>query len=70
MPTKGLRKATNYWNRVAAWDDWEAQRLIAMQLGFLDLIDEHKPPKDASWRVMNKSIASLRNAIKQRQQQR
>lgn len=62
MP-KGLIKANNYYNRLAAWQDWNdlAKRMRAA--GHADLVEKYLPAKDAGWRKIDKAIAALKQAV-------
>lgn len=54
MPA-GLTKATNYYNRLAAWRDWEA---IAAR--HPEIAARFAPRPNAGWRTIDKAIAKLR----------
>jgi len=60
--SKGLNIATNYYNRIQAWRDWQR---LADQCDS-DLVDLYQPPEDAGWRTIDKQIAKLRFAQNRR----
>lgn len=58
-----LNKSTNYWNRVAAWNDWA----VAAATCDPDIAERFRPPKtNHPWR----RIDALRRAMVQAQQVR
>jgi hypothetical protein len=63
MMPRGLAKATNYYNRIAAWEDWERLDYQAETAGHKDLVERYAPPTDAGWRKIDKCIAALRSAL-------
>jgi len=64
MP-KGLGKATNYYNRLEAWRDWNVYAKKVEQAGRGDLVKKFTPPENAGWRKVDKAIAALREAFQQ-----
>lgn len=60
----GLLKASNYYNRQQAWQDWGRIAGQARRNGYDDLVDKYSPSSDAGWRRIDKAIYQLRNAIK------
>jgi hypothetical protein len=62
MP-KGFAKATNYYNRLEAWNDWRKLAAQATQAGFGELVTRHQPPEGAGWRRVDKHIARLKAAL-------
>ncbi len=59
MPA-GLNKATNYYNRLEAWRDWNALAKKIAVAGYGDLVLDNEPPAGAGWRKVDKCIAKLR----------
>jgi hypothetical protein len=64
MP-KGLAKATNYYNRLEAWRDWNKLATKVSNAGKSDLVEKYRPAEDAGWRKVDKAIAALREAFQQ-----
>lgn len=62
----GLIKATNYYNRIEAWRDWRMIYAQSCAIGMQMEADDLKPPLNSGWREIDKRIAKLRKAIKQR----
>lgn len=59
MP-KGLNIATNYYNRIEAWKDW--QRLARQ---YPELAKQFQPAQDAGWKTIDRQIAKLRAAAEE-----
>ena len=64
MPA-GLAKATNYYNRLEAWNDWKAMVKIAENRGLSEQASLLAPADDAGWRTIDKQIQKLRKLIKE-----
>lgn len=62
MP-RGLIKATAHYNNIEAWHDWESLAQEAIDSGFGELAEQHRPPIDAGWRKVDNYILSLRRAL-------
>jgi len=58
-----LIKASNYYNKLRAWRDWQTEAEQARQKGYGDLVDLHRPTGSAGWRTIDKAIQSLRKAF-------
>ena len=61
----GLTKATNYYQKIEAWRDWNALAKKIAAAGYGDLVLDNEPPAGAGWRKVDKYIASLRAAYQQ-----
>jgi rubrerythrin len=61
MP-RGLTKATNYYQKIEAWRDWNAMAKKIAHEGYGDLVLDNTPPDGAGWRTVDKFIARLRSA--------
>lgn len=59
MP-RGLIKATNYYNKIEAWNDWRNMAQRAMDADKADLVAKYEPKPDAGWRTIDKCKAKLR----------
>lgn len=53
-------RITNYYNRLAAWEDWAYVATCALQRGGLLLVLDCWPPEDASARLIDAAIATVR----------
>jgi hypothetical protein len=60
---RNLARIQNYYNRLAAWDDWRKLEQVALAAGQADLVERYQPPEDAGWRKIDKAIAALRQAL-------
>lgn len=58
MTTRGLIKATAYYNKIEAWKDW---RKLAGQ--HPELATQFQPPADAGWKRIDNATGKLRKAI-------
>lgn len=57
---RNLARINNYFNRLAAWDDWRALSAQAAVMGQEDVAKSLQPPPDASWRKIDKATKMLR----------
>lgn len=62
MP-KGLSRINNYYNRVAAINDFYKLAVFAVSVGCPDLAEKHLPPADAGHRTIDKHLAKLRGEL-------
>lgn len=53
MP-RGLKKATNYYNKIEAWQDWNRVAQQAQDAGKGELVEKYQPKPDAGWRTIDK----------------
>jgi hypothetical protein len=61
----GLKKATNYYQRIEAWKDWRALFEEAKKRGLFDQAILLYPPDTAGWRTIDKQIGKLRKIIEE-----
>lgn len=59
----GLIKATNYYNRIEAWKDWNGLTERVCEAGYFDLIEKYRPDKDVGWRKIDKATEALRYSV-------
>ena len=59
MP-RGLIRATNYYNKIEAWNDWRKMAQRAIDAGKAELAEKYQPKPDAGWRTIDKCIAKVR----------
>lgn len=62
---KNFARINNYYNRIEAIKDWNALVLKAYDTGHGDLATKYKPAPEAGWRLIDKSIESLRKALQE-----
>lgn len=58
MPA-GLKKATNYYNRIEAWNDWNRLAKQLQDAGMDALVEKYQPKPDAGWRTIDKQRHEL-----------
>lgn len=64
MP-RGLIKATNYYNKIEAWKDWNRLADQAVAAGKTELALKHRPPDNAGWRTIDKQRHKLEAELAQ-----
>jgi len=64
---RNFARINNYYNRIAAWDDWLKISLSAIEQGYGFLVNQYRPPERASWRTIDNRIAVLRAAVEKLQ---
>lgn len=57
---RNLNRINNYWQRLAAWEDWAYVATKALQHGYPLLVLACWPPADASVRVIDAAIGAVR----------
>ena len=57
---RNLNRINNYWQRLAAWEDWAYVATKALQRGGLLLVLACWPPDAASVRVIDAAIDAVR----------
>jgi len=62
---RNLTRLTNAASTIAAWEDWNKLAATATEQGHADLVEQLRPHKHNSWRVIDKRIAQLREALTQ-----
>ena len=62
---RNIARINNYYNRIAAWEDWRKLAAQAAAAGHTDLVAQYQPAEDAGWRVIDKQIGKLRTALAQ-----
>ena len=60
----GLHKLTQIVQTSEAWKDWEKLSIQACRDGHAEIVYRLKPPDGASWRIVDKRISELRQALK------
>ena len=55
----GLRKATNYYNKVEAWKRWIRIRNIAFARGCHEMVLQLQPGMNDPWRTIDKASDEL-----------
>ncbi len=60
---RNFARINNYWNKKAAWEDWEALAKTARQAGRADLVVKFQPAENAGWRKIDKATDALRAAL-------
>lgn len=58
MP-RGLIKATNFYNKIEAWNDWRLVAQQAVLVGKGELVEKYQPKPDAGWRTIDKQRRKL-----------
>lgn len=59
----GLKKATNYYNKLEAWKDWQTMLATAQTLGLEEQALALMPQENWSWRRIDKQTAKLNELI-------
>jgi hypothetical protein len=59
----GLNKATNYYNKIEAWKDWEKAYTLAQSLGLQNVADSFRPFPYWPWKKIDARTAKLKTII-------
>jgi hypothetical protein len=57
---RGLAIATNFFNRMAAIDDFNALGKFAVSVGQREIVERNLPPSKAGWRTIDKCMQQIR----------
>jgi len=64
----GLKKVTNYYNKLEAWKDWQTMLVTAQTLGLEEQALALMPQENWPWRRIDKQTARLKKLISEAQE--